>query len=182
MNLGTFSKGASLMRIILFLAAFIFLLIPATASAGEPVFCGVPKDVNISTEATPFCDIHARRILYRREAIKLKGQMQERAKNFAAPRKAAYEQYLRDLEAVDRERSSSAFDDTEAFMQAKEEELVELDESPVEGAILEEVDELEELDSETFVDQDNSTDAMNKAPTGSLKSWKMIPKPAKSQL
>lgn len=170
------------MRIILFLAAFTFLLIPATASAGEPVFCGVPKDVNISTEATPFCDIHARRILYRREAIKLKGQMQERAKNFAAPRKAAYEQYLKDLEAVDEERSSAAFDDTKAFMQEQEEELVELDESPAESATLEKVKELEELDSEIYVDKDNSADAMNKSTGGSLKSWKMIPKPLKSQL
>lgn len=140
------------MRILISLFALILLFTTSPAFAGEPVFCGQPEDVNISTEGGDFCDIHSRRIAYRREAIKLKGQMQERAKNFAAPRQAAYEQYLKDLEALDEERSSQAYEDTKAMMEAAaEEELVELNDEPEPAAILDDVDELEDLDPDDIL-------------------------------
>lgn len=141
------------MRTFLTFILFLVFMTPAAAFAGEPVFCGTPETPKMSTDGGNFCDIHARRLAYRDEAVALKEKMQERARNFAAPRQAAYEQYLKDLEALDERRSSEAYDNTaEMLKEMEEEELVELEQTePTEQAHLEEVDELEELDAEAFM-------------------------------
>lgn len=96
---------------VLALSSALLLSVPH-ASAEEPVFCGLPTAADLdmkpvgNSEDGNFCDIHSRRIAYRNEAVKLKDQMQQRAERFAAPRQAAYQNYLEDLEALNEERGT----------------------------------------------------------------------------
>ena len=135
------------MRTILFSTLLLLALgiYGSNTHAGEPEFCGTPKDVNISTEATPFCDIHNRRLAYRKEAIKLKEQMNERARNFAEPRKVAYERYLENVQKLNDERASDA---AASYESQQEDELEELEETAEVDAdeMIEDTAELENLE------------------------------------
>lgn len=86
----------------LFIVSFIFMTLPLTSvKAAEIVQCGVPTTVTIETENNEkYCDIHQRRLAYREESLKLKEQMHERAKNYAAPKTQALKQYAQDIEAL----------------------------------------------------------------------------------
>jgi hypothetical protein len=91
------------MRVLLLLILFAVLAAPAFAQ-GEVRSCGVPVSKDTSTVATgpsaDFCDIYTRQLAYPAEYKKLHGQLTERQKNFSAPRKEAYDNYRRQLDAI----------------------------------------------------------------------------------
>ena len=102
------------MRYLLLLPLVLGFSMPSIAQ--DTYNCGIPVEENISPDALPYCDMHQRRLAYREEAIKLEKQMKERAENFAAPRRAALEQYQRDIEALNQEeRDPFADEDTETL-------------------------------------------------------------------
>lgn len=89
-------------------ALALFLAGTSAVQAGEPVACGVPAEADMDTEPrdADYCNIHERRFAYREQAIKLKQQIQERAENYHAPKRAAHEQYIKDLKALNERRGT----------------------------------------------------------------------------
>ena len=89
------------------LTALISALGIAHANAeGTVVQCGVPEDSVVNTDPTnEFCDIYQRQLIYKDSLNKLQEDLLTRQENFAKPRKQAYEQYRKDLEAMHNEYS-----------------------------------------------------------------------------
>lgn len=88
---------------IFLLAAFIVLgtSFPAAAQHAGVVHCGSPEDSIIETDpGFEFCDVYQTQLEYRESWQKLRADLLERQENYAAPRRAAYEQYRKDLEAL----------------------------------------------------------------------------------
>lgn len=72
-------------------------------------FCGLPEPAELNTAAQPHCDIYQRQFAYREEALKLRELMEERQENYARPRREAIERYEKDLEELNKQRSSEDF-------------------------------------------------------------------------
>ncbi len=91
------------MRALLILPLTFITLAIFPANAQESAFCGAPKEASLDTKAEGHCDLFQRQFAYRDESLKLNELMKERQENFAAPRRAALEQYeegLKDLNAT----------------------------------------------------------------------------------
>ena len=74
--------------------------------------CGIPQSVSVATNPNiPVCDIYTRQLAYRLERLKLRDQLNERQKNFAAPSIEAYNRYVENLEALNEERSEKENED-----------------------------------------------------------------------
>lgn len=88
--------------IALFVASFSFFATPAfSQSTGEIRQCGTPEEYDLETDpGFVVCDIYQRQLQYKPVADKLKQQLKERQANFAEPRRRAYEQYQKDLQAM----------------------------------------------------------------------------------
>ena len=110
------------MRILIFLSLLAVIPFFNAAQAGEPYECGVPLitdedvDAKMPTETGGRCDIHDRRFAYREEALKMKALLNERQRNYAAPRTQIEKQYKERLEALNQERGSpSDYDSYDEF-------------------------------------------------------------------
>lgn len=88
------------------LLTFTLMIVTAPANAqGSVVQCGVPEDAIVETDPTnEFCDIYQRQFAHKESLNKLKQDLKQRQENFAKPRKQAYEQYRKDLEAMHNEQ------------------------------------------------------------------------------
>ncbi len=74
--------------------------------------CGVPQSVSVRTNpGIPVCDIYTRQLAYRVERLKLRDQLNERQKNFAAPSIEAYNRYVQMLVELNEERSEKENED-----------------------------------------------------------------------
>lgn len=81
------------MRTLLFLIALL-LVSPAFAQTGQVVQCGVPADVTLETDpGKDYCDIHTRAATYREKDRAYREQIEERRRNYAAPRAQALQAY-----------------------------------------------------------------------------------------
>lgn len=92
-----FLEKRHLMRSIVFACALV-LLAAFPVFAGEPVACGVPDPAVLDTEIPDYCNFHDRRFAYRDEDKKFKNLIEERRKNYNAPREQALKAYKADLE------------------------------------------------------------------------------------
>lgn len=74
------------------------------ASAQEnvtPIQCGEATSGSIDTASSQeYCNIYQRQLEFKESADKLRDEIEQRSENFAAPRRAAREQYEADLEAL----------------------------------------------------------------------------------
>jgi hypothetical protein len=95
------------MRLFTFILSLLILSTPAFAEVEQ---CGVPDEAELSTTPnTAFCDIYQRQLAYRIEANKFREKINDRNEAFAAPRRAAYEQYQADLKALEGERTFNGY-------------------------------------------------------------------------
>ncbi len=86
-----------ILALALIIAAFTVIL---PARAQEAIQCGTPTHTDINTTSnTEMCDIYTRQLGYYDEQKHLKEQLLERQKSFHAPRKAAYDTYIKEREA-----------------------------------------------------------------------------------
>jgi hypothetical protein len=96
------------MRVLLFTALLALLSLPALAQEGIVTGCGAPATYDLETENVPnFCDYHSRRFTYAEQQQKFREQLQERQKNFIAPRQEALKNYNDNLEALRRTPSNN---------------------------------------------------------------------------
>ena len=90
----------------IFLFCFIVMIVTMIkmAKAEEPsgvVQCGEAVTGSIETDpGYEFCDIYQRQLDYKDSADQLEEDIKKRSENFAKPRRQAYEQYQKDLEAL----------------------------------------------------------------------------------
>jgi len=95
------------MRLFTLILSLLVLSAPALAEVEQ---CGVPADAELSTTPnTAFCDIYQRQLAYRIEANQFREMINERNEAFAAPRRAAYEQYKAELKAIEGEREFNGY-------------------------------------------------------------------------
>jgi hypothetical protein len=88
------------MRIFLFIALIMIPFIPAFAQ-GMVAECGAPRTEHADTEnVADYCDIHSRRLAYEEDQKKFHDELRTRQKNFTAPRTEAYNNYLKNLDAL----------------------------------------------------------------------------------
>lgn len=99
---------------ISFLSVAVFLGLPASVSAGEPIACGVPESVGVATEAQDYCNLHQRRFAYREEREKLRQQIDERRENYYAPQNSALKAYDAELETLNEGRGGTAANTNES--------------------------------------------------------------------
>lgn len=92
------------MKFFMLLPVFVFcLLIASPVKAGEVLACGVPDYETVQTSDDKFhgfCDIYQRQLDYRQERLAYIESLKQRQENFAKARKAAYEQYKKDLDKM----------------------------------------------------------------------------------
>ena len=88
---------------ILLIASAIAIAPFMTAQAQES--CGQPIQMDEIGEAEKYCSVYDRQLAYREERIKFRKQLEERRADFIAPSHNAKEQYKKDLEALNNERT-----------------------------------------------------------------------------
>ncbi len=89
------------MRVVLLSFIALFFLPPLTAQAGQILHCGVPERATVNTDPDiGFCDIYTRQLEYRNSRLALRSQLDERAKNYAAPGIQARKNYRANLQAL----------------------------------------------------------------------------------
>lgn len=98
------SKNATVLAIIFAVVALIWGITMVKikgAEAADLQSCGEATTYDLDTE-TPydFCNIQARQLAYRDEAIKFRKQIAERGENFAAPSREANKAYKEQLESL----------------------------------------------------------------------------------
>lgn len=76
-------------------------LMPMPVYAGEVQQCGDPRagDQYTDTAGRDFCDVHTRRIAYREQNKILRQRLEDRQKDYNAPRQQALENYKAAVEA-----------------------------------------------------------------------------------
>ena len=93
-----------------FLAAIaltVFLIVsPARAANIEA--CGVPDPAVLNTDGVDYCDIYTRQLAYRLTRLEHRKLIEERQKNFAAPRDQALKNYQQALESLNNNRAEKA--------------------------------------------------------------------------
>lgn len=86
---------------IFLLSVFLVILPLSVTQAEEPVHCGSPDEIKLKTESeAKFCDIYQRQLEYRESWKQLRADLLERQESYAKPRRAAYQQYRKDLESI----------------------------------------------------------------------------------
>ena len=112
-----------------FLLALSFLIVlfsfTAPADAGEVVACGAPTKADMITQPYDpnYCNFYDRQIAYREEKLKQAELIRQRQEIYAAPRRAAREQYEKQVEAMNAQRGSSAESADESAEAAPEQEM-----------------------------------------------------------
>ena len=98
------SKNATILAIIVAIVAMIWgitMVKIQNAEASELLSCSEATTYDLNTESpVPLCDIQARQLAYREEAIKFREQIAQRGENFAAPSREAHKAYKEQLEAL----------------------------------------------------------------------------------
>ncbi|MCB1532789.1 MAG: hypothetical protein KDJ35_07960 [Alphaproteobacteria bacterium] len=92
---------AAILVFCLIVAMVTMIKIAKAQDMDGVIQCGEAVTGSISTESSAdFCDVYQRQLNYKDSADQLREEITTRSENFAAPRRAAYEQYQRDLEQV----------------------------------------------------------------------------------
>lgn len=90
------------------LAALMMFVNTAPVRAAEIQACGIPDPAALNTDGTDYCDIYTRQMAYRLTRLEHRKLLEERQKNFAAPRDQALKNYKQELETLNKNRSERA--------------------------------------------------------------------------